>query len=301
MDSPSRSVLKLYVGICLFLIPSLFYAQSSKTLVLNDSTRILKLTSNAAQIEVDSEDNLLLLFPDESQVNRYLVDYHYDSVLTVGGKSNREDGFLQPVKMSIYNRQLLYVLDETQQKLSLLNKDLKVIKENQFALRSVFDDRNSEMYAISFAVSPSGEIFLLNQFNNKIYKINLFGEIEIQFGGLDFGEGSLLEPQDIQIDPANQIFVSEPESGHIKVFDLYGVYIYTLSIKADPFVWKNFHLTDDLLFCWNEEQILVMNLLKRNTWFLRISPLHSLTDLYFQGQNLYLLLENEVHLYRINP
>jgi len=218
--------------------------------------------SGCNAIDLDQEENIFLLDSRRHKVHKLFAATAYDSVLTIGGKGIGSEGFNTPVKIEAKNRQSVFVLDFNNRRLLTLNTNLKVVKEINFLElqeRLLNSGENTTLFPISFAVGPSGELFILNQDNLKIYKLNVFGEPESSFGGLDYGEGSLADPVDLVLNEGNFMFVSDTTNQKISVFDLYGTYQYALFPEAS-FRWSGVKVAGQVLICYSSRRIFVKNL-----------------------------------------
>lgn len=291
--------------LCVFLLSFFLglsggYAQWDKLGQKEAAFHVITDIPNASQIEVDAEGNIFLLDSREGFLYKYLKSTHYDSSIVVGGISTRDDGFLHPKKLAVKNRQDFYLLDDLGRKIVLLDKELKVVESSDFyAISSSGSiDIPDEFEPYSFDISSAGETFVLNKFNNKVYKINTFGKIESVFGGLDYGRGSLYEPEDIQLSPQNRVYIGDVENQRISVFDMFGVYLKDEELP-DEFDWEKFHIHESLLILWNKSELAIINSLSREKKQYRPTHKFSLRDLYIGREFIYLLSENEVHLYPI--
>ncbi|MEM7658909.1 MAG: hypothetical protein AAF399_22490 [Bacteroidota bacterium] len=268
-----------------------------------DLIQELSIQPGAQQIQVDTEGNIFLLYPEKSRLEKHLILAEYDSSIFIGGKSNRQEGFLRPTKIAIANRQSVFVLDEALKRISQVNTNLQVIQEMNF-LDFETDLQNSgtdlRMYPRDMSINPTGEAFLLNDFDNKIIKINPFGEIEVVFAGLDFGEGSLYEPVQLLATENRLVFVSDTSEQALKVFDAFGVYRYTLEPETS-FRWARVAIGQQKIFCFSPRQLFIQHLASGTQQEFYLPRDFRLMDLAIQGERIYLLGENEVHLYRFLP
>lgn len=291
-------------SLCIFLlslfIPYTLHGQwDSLGYAPKASHIIAKLPAND-QIEVDAEGNVFILGIDEGILYKYLHVHQYDTAIFAGGISTRNGGFLHPKKLALKNRQDFYLLDDLGRKIVLFDKELKVIESSDFFAVSSNSSIGipDEFEPYSFDISPAGETFVLNRTNNKVYKINTFGSIESVFGGLDYGEGSLYYPEDVQVSPDNRVYISDLERQEIKIFDMFGVFLQTLSLPMDS-DWEQFHVHESSLFVWNSSYINIVNLVSHKVRSYPLANSIQLKDMYIGREIIYLLLENEVHLYPI--
>ncbi|MDX2246587.1 MAG: 6-bladed beta-propeller [Bacteroidia bacterium] len=259
------------------------------------------LTSDCEMIEVDNERNLLLLDSDQSQLTKFFFNTGYDSSIVIGGKSHRNEGFLHPVKISLKNRQNLYLLDDVERRMVLLNTNFKVSGEIRFfGAGSVSNNflGETEIYPINFDVSVDGTLFILNQLDNKIYVFSPAAVFQLSFGGLDYGPGAIVAPVDIQVNEKNNIFISDTSAGKILVFDNFGNYQATRQPQAG-FRWKKFQVSGNTLICFDPKNIYVENMITGQNFSVAVPENVLITDLKLKGEYLYLLQKNAVNLYRI--
>lgn len=294
--------MKVQISIFFFtcILPSSLYSQWDSLGYSHKASQIIAEIPVSDQIEVDAEGNVFILGSDQGLLYKYLQAQQYDTAIFAGGISTRDIGFLHPKKLALKNRQDFYLLDDLGRKIVLFDKELKVIESSDFFAVSSNGGIGipDEFEPWSFDISPAGETFVLNRTNNKVYKINTFGSIESAFGGLDYGEGSLYEPDDLQVSTLNRIYISDLERQEIKVFDMFGVFLQTLSLPLG-WEWKHFHIHESSLFVWDEQHMSIMNLISQKIQTHQLADATQLKDLYIGREIIYMLLENEVHLYPI--
>ena len=216
----------------------------------------------ANQIEIDEEDNLYLLHTRQNKIHKVYAGLGYDSIQSIGGKGIRGEGLNQPVKIRIVNRQTLYCLDYGNRRLLVMNTNLKILRDINFlssGQSETGNDNGSQIWPVSFESGPTGDLFILNQEDNKILKIDTYGKQQTAFGGLDYGQGSLYEPVDLEMNDRNLLFVSDTVRQQLKVYDLFGVYQYAL-YPPEKFHFKGFCLMDKLLVFYNDQALCLLSL-----------------------------------------
>lgn len=251
------------------------------------------------QIEVDNELNIYLLCPEVLGVYKYLYITQYDSSIFIGGQNQREEGFSNPAKLALNNRQSVYVLDDITRRIILLNTNFQLVRQLDFLdvdPTLIRFEEQQDLIPQSFCLNSIGEIFVLNQLNNKILKVNLFGEIETIFAGTDYGEGSLFQPIDIQSTVDNLLFVSDTNLQQISVFNNFGTFQSTILPEGD-IKWNSFHIFEKSLICFNERHMVIQNLLDLSLSVYQFPEGIKVKDMYVSRQFIYLLLENAVLLY----
>lgn len=272
--------------------------QSIDSLLTHPSLVIKKIPVGITDLEADQEGNLFLLQTAKHRIYKYFQMTHYDSVQVIGGKGMGEEGFNFPTKITVPNRQSVFLLDQMNRRLVQLNTNLKVLKDINFlTLEANLQNADVESFwPISFAVGPSGELYFLNQDDIRIYKFNTSGTLERSFGGLDYGAGSLSEPYDITLNSANLVFAVDSANQKVSIFDLYGTYQYSLSFQLD-FRWKRLSTFDENLLFVGEQAVFVYNLFSKKGQTVHFKRKEKLIDVVGGKDFIYLLWENEVDLY----
>jgi hypothetical protein len=136
----------------------------------------------------------------------------------------------------------------------------------------------------------------LNQDDNKVYKFNSFRQLEVIFGGLDYGAGSLFQPDDLLINGQNFIFVPDAENQKVSVFDLYGVYQYSLELKM-PFRWTKISLIGPYILFFDAKNLFFYNLTSKKIRHIQSPLANPLIDISGNKDFIYLLTEKAINLY----
>ncbi|MEM7298449.1 MAG: hypothetical protein AAF391_09315, partial [Bacteroidota bacterium] len=226
---------------------------------------------------------------------RYLPLNNYDSLLSIGGAGNRENGFLEIQKISLPNRQQLYALDVSQQEISILNQDLKIVRRFSFWNQNDFLSQAEPVQASNFAVGQSGDLFMLNDLDNKIYVYNVFGELILNMGGNDYGPGNLMKPVDLWLNSNNLLYVLEGRSKEIKVFDNQG----TFQSRILPKLHKSekVFLEDSFLVYLGAQEVLFHHLQSSQNYRYTLSTGHLVQDVQITKEFIYLLSNSGIYKY----
>lgn len=249
-------------------------------------------------MEVDEEGNILLLSTRQNRIHKYFKFTGYDSLLTIGGKGIGKEGFNMPIKIEAPNRQNIYVLDDLNRRMVMLNTNLKIVDDINFlTLESdLLTNESAYLFPVSFTSGPSGELYLLNQEDNKVYKFNNFQQLERTFGGLDYGAGSLDAPDNLASDENNFIYVSDAENQVVTVFDLYGIFQYHIRLKT-PFTWKKFAIISPYIVFFDESNLFFYNLTSKRSRHIPLADVGFIQDVEGNRDYFYLLTENQINLY----
>lgn len=222
----------------------------------------------------------------------------YDSVQTIGGKGVGEEGFNFPTKICVPNRQSVLLLDYMNRRLVQLNTNLRIVSDLSFL---TLDDNlagteENNLWPISFIAGPSGEFYLLNQEDLKIYKIIGDGSVERSFGGLDYGTGSVKEPWDLAINANNVVFSIDSTYQEVLIYDLFGTYQYRLAPPL-PFRWHHAIPFDNALLLIGQQDIFYYDLATKQGGTVHIKDTPRLRDIAIGRDFLYVLFENQINLY----
>lgn len=273
----------------------------SDTLFLKTES-ILNNIPNATAIEVDVEGNILLLDSDKGSIYRLSKESAYQDVISLSGNGLRSQNLMHPQSVRIPNRQSIYVLDDALGHILLYNTDLRLIdKVDFFDLNGQQDWLNDglSLTPISFDLGPGGDLFVLNQEDNKIYKINRYQELERAFGGRDFGVGSLFDPVELRVDRNNNIWVSDTSTQELYCFGGQGEFLFKRKIQT-KFSWKHFKIHEDYLCVFGRQQVHFEGISTGKLQLFFTKSPKDIVDIAISSQEIYLLMENEIHLCRIN-
>jgi hypothetical protein len=258
----SNSIPSLVLKLLLILVLPVSMLQAQSFIdSLQTPWRILPLDFRANDLECDEEGNLFLLDKINNRIYKYYAALQYDSIQSIGGKGMSGEGLNQPVKIRSGNRQTLYCLDAGNRRILVLNTNLKIIREVNFLTSGNTEnalETTVQIWPLSFEAGPAGDLFLLNQEDNKILKSDMYGKFQVAFGGLDYGAGSLYDPADLLMSEDNLLYVSDTVRQILKVYDLFGVYLYNL-YPPEKFHFSGFTLLENNLVYYNAHQICVLN------------------------------------------
>ena len=248
---------------------------------------------------VDGESNLLLLSSDRTRLTKYFSAWNYDSLLVLGGKSHRSEGFLELCDLDVSNRQTIYLLDRGKQRISVLHPNLRVMQDLSLAqLGSPAGEVAPELQAVSVAANSAGELYVLNALDNQIYLLSNSGEWTFRFGGTNYGQGSLFQPAMLRLSSRNDLIVAEPEAGRLLVYDPFGTFRFALKPETGH-PWHSFQIIDPqtlLLIGKKAGSLVDLRTGATNTFDF---PLEAALDVAWNPPFVYFLTENAVHLYPI--
>jgi len=208
-----------------------------------DSTFVL---SNPQAISADIDGNIYLA--DTGQ-NRLLKLNAKGKLLdSVGGFGWEHQQFDRPLDVSAKTGLDVFVADYNNERIERYDKDLNFISTLSSA--DVVDSALKFGFPSGVDLSRHGELFVCDTENNRILKVNSFGEPLLSFGDFNWGNGELQFPFKLYVSDHDIVYVADRESNQIVVFDYYGNYItrFGESILEQPgglIWWHEFLLVAD--------------------------------------------------------
>lgn len=170
---------------------------------------------------VDSRGDV---FVADTGNNRLLkFDAHGEFVDTIGGFGWNREEFDRPLAISVKSLLDVFVADYNNERIDRYDKDLNFISSFQST-----EDLDPELqfdFPVGVDISKHGELFICDSENDRVLKLNSFGEAILSFGGFNWGDGRLESPARIEITDSDVVFVSDGASDDIVVFDYYGTFV----------------------------------------------------------------------------
>lgn len=286
-----RLLLICFLG---FGMASLSFSQTNKD-SLPKSRKYLDLNFEAEKIDVDGEGNIFLLSTKKRQVYKLLKQFEFDSMISIGGASARNEALFHPIEIRCNTRQRIYVLDDVGQKVVLLNTDLKVLQSFDFALVNAQREEGSDIFPVAFDLSPTGEMLVLNQWNNTVLRYSNQLNPDGEFGGTNFGEGSLFEPDFIEVSPDQQVFVWDARQNKVLVYSLYGIFQYAISMeKAQK--CRRMRIEGRYLLLLDGDRLLIQQLTTKKNTQIQLNSLPKIQDFAADRQYFYFLTQKGIYI-----
>ncbi|MEO0897337.1 MAG: hypothetical protein AAFY71_13105 [Bacteroidota bacterium] len=290
--------MKWFVCLCgmMVLLGGKAFGQQLPDSLVNKESKHLQLPFEADRIHVDAEGNIFLLNTGERQIYKMLALYNYDSLISIGGASAREESLLHPIDIQSQNRQRVYVLDDVSRRLILLNINLKVLQSFEFVSEEV-DIEEEEVFPIAFTLSPAGELFVLNQWTNTILRFSNQLNPNGEFGGTDFGQGSLFDPKAIEMDERQDIYVLDRKLQKILIYSFYGVYQYAIDLP--PF-WTSdkFQVQDNYILSAEGSSFNLYHIPTRGFHQYPMDALPEILDFSSTREHFYFLTRKGIFIYQ---
>lgn len=188
------------------------------TIVLGQSFELKYKWGNFSQTSSFSfSPSGYLYLSDISKNEIYKFDTTGSLIVSIGGFGWANSEFDQPIDVFATTLHV-YVSDKNNDRIQIFDKDLNFL--SYFTTRDSENQRYAFSYPTSSAVSPQGDLYILDSDNSRILKYNLNGEFKQEIGSFDAGSFALSNPKRFAVSQDNKIFVTDAKT--IVVFDQYG-------------------------------------------------------------------------------
>ncbi|MEM9723012.1 MAG: hypothetical protein AAGA10_27335 [Bacteroidota bacterium] len=253
-------------------------------------------------IDSDTQGNLYLLSQTRQSLVKLLKRSSYDSTFQIGGPSALPgESFLEPKSFQVNTYQKVFILDEASRSLLTWGKDLERLGQINFSQETSqqqVQEVPAPLLPSNFLVNSLGEIYLINQWDNKIYHFTSKGNYLQSFGGTDYGTGTLFSPTYLTINNKNDIFVFDSSNSHIYCYDAFGTFKHKFSTGLPKTVWGMASYRDHL-FLWEGPRL---HLVEYDPLF-HFSCTHifptAIKDITFRHQYLYVLDKDWIRIYKV--
>lgn len=222
-----------------------------------------------------------------------------DSIREIGGYGWGQLEFDRPYDVSAETGLNVYVADNGNHRIQRFDKDLNYI--STLYTRESEDPSQRFGYPVGVAVSRLGDLFLLDDENLRVVKVNTFSTIERTFGGIDAGKGRLRNPRQLGLTGKDLVCVLDGQ--RIVVFDNFGNYVRTIGqgVLADP---RGMAVDRDTIYVASNKEILLFTSEGKLLDVLK-PPLgskeedgHRINDIAVYGGRVFVLTDEEVRVYR---
>jgi len=161
---------------------------------------------------VDTGNNRIVKFDQTGKV-----------VLTVGGFGWEIEQFDRPLDVTAKTGLDVFIADYNNERIERYDKDLHFL--SSFSSTPSLTENLQFGFPTGVDISKHGELFICDNENNRILKVDTFGEPVLSFGDFSWGEGQLQAPVKIEISRDDKVYVSDKEAARIVVFDYYGNFL----------------------------------------------------------------------------
>ena len=222
---------KTFIAILFFLVLSntsfsqkTSYKQAAFLFTVIDTTIDEQKLNQAKALAIDISGALYITDSEKHRILKFDKNNNFSK--SIGGFGWDKEQFYSPYDVSANSTLDIFIADYNNHRIQRYDKDLNYI--SSFYSNINQDESLQFGYPKSITTSIHGEIFILDGENNRILKINSFGEPALSFGDFGEGKGSLQKPEQIVIGQNDKIYVSDSEANKIIVYDYFGNYLFEI-------------------------------------------------------------------------
>lgn len=173
-------------------------------------------------LAISNEGNVFVTDTGNNRILKF--DRDGDFVFSNGGFGWDSEQFDRPLDVSAKWGLDVFVADYNNERIERYDKKLNYI--SSLRADDIDVNRLSFGFPTSVDISRHGELFVCDNENDRILKLNASGDPDLVFGDFNWGEGQLQHPVKIEITTNDQVYVTDREANDIVVYDYYGNYIF---------------------------------------------------------------------------
>ena len=177
--------------------------------------------SQPQAIAIDLEGFVYIIDTGNSRIVKF--NNKGDYVFALGGFGWETEEFDRPLDITVKTGLEVFVADFNNERIERYDKKLNYI--SSFYSEETFSTNLGFGFPSGVDVSAQGELFICDNENNRILKLNTFGQPIVSFGDFNWGDGQLEHPAKVEISPDNLIYVSDQSANQVVVFDYFGNYV----------------------------------------------------------------------------
>lgn len=195
--------------------------------------------SEPQAIAADPEGNIFVVDTGNNRVLEF--DKKGKFIYSVGGFGFGQQQFDRPVDITAKNGLDVFIADYNNERIERYDKNLNHI--SSFYSDEALQRSLKFGFPSSVDISKHGELFISDTENDRILKINSFGDPELSFGDFNWGAGQLEQPAKLELTLWDLVYVSDQGTDQIVVFDYYGNFMFRFGkdILKNPngLIWQN--------------------------------------------------------------
>lgn len=172
-------------------------------------------------ISTDPSGNVYVADTGNNRIQKF--DGHGKLLTFIGGFGWGSEQFQRPLDICADNGLDVFVADYENNRIERYDKDLNWI--SSIVSNSAVDDRLQFAFPNSVSISIHGDLFIVDNENKRVLKMNTLREPVISFGGFDWGQGALSAPSRVFVSKNDKVYVSDADKSSVFVYDYYGNYL----------------------------------------------------------------------------
>jgi len=176
---------------------------------------------NPSAISADPQGNIYVADAGNNKILKF--DGRGNLLKGVGGFGWGREQFDRPVDICAKTGLDIFIADYNNGRIERYDRNLNYI--SSFPADEEVEGPLRFGYPAGVSVSPHGDLFIAERENNRILKINSFGELETVFGDINSGEGKLQKPGQLEVSKDGLVYVCDEAASRILLFDYFGNYM----------------------------------------------------------------------------
>lgn len=211
----------------IYLITHIYFAEMRVFLLLLIFSALLQGQSYVFQKSIGnfrdassfSVSNLGFIYIADAATNEISkMDFNGNILKQIGGYGWENGLFDLPIDIfaSALN---IYIADKNNNRIQILDKDLNLIRI--FKSNPVSYSDPVFAYPVAVSVSNQGDLLILDGDNKNIHKYDINGNFISTFGGVDAGDLTIGNPQDLYIDGNKAVYILDGYH-NIYIYDTFG-------------------------------------------------------------------------------
>lgn len=182
--------------------------------------------TGAVDVDYDIQGNIYVVDREADALVKY--GPHGDSLRAVSGFGRGSLQFDGPVAVYARRGNDVYVADQNNHRIQRFNRTLDLVAT--FSTRDDADERRRFGYPRDVAVTREGELIIVDGENRRIVVLDGLGGAVRTFGDQNAGAGRLLDPLQVEVDAASNVYVLD--TGRIVQFDPFGSFVRSIPVVA---------------------------------------------------------------------
>lgn len=169
-------------------------------------------------LSIDAEGHVFVVDTGNNRILKF--DRNGQFIYSIGGFGWETEEFDDPLDISVKTSLDVFIADYNNERIERYDNKLNFIS----SFRSDQNLSGSLQFGFpsSVDISKHGELFICDNENDRILKLNSFGVPVLSFGDFNWGEGQLEHPVKIEVTPSDLVYVSDQGTNQVVVFDYYG-------------------------------------------------------------------------------